>query len=69
MIIGIMLIIIVGIFSLFLALMMYGLAKSSPDNADKRIIMKKVRIAAFLAVLTFGSLGLLFLFIMTLPTS
>lgn len=60
---------IIGVCSLFFAILMYALANSTANQDDKKIIMKKAKIAFYISLLILGSIGLLFLIIMSMPTS
>ena len=60
---------IIEVCSLFFAVLMYALANSTTNQDDKRIIIKKAKIAFYISLLILGGLALLYFMMISMPTS
>lgn len=65
----ILVILIIGVCSLFCAVLMYALANSTTNQDDKKIIIKKAKIAFYISLLILGGLALLYFMIISMLTS
>ena len=65
----ILVILIIGVCSLFFAVLMYALANSTTNQDDKTVIIKKAKIAFYISLLILDSIALLYFMMISMPTS
>ena len=60
---------IIEVCSLFFAVLMYALANSTTNQHDKKIIIKKAKIAFYISLLILGGIALLYFMMISMLTS